>query len=318
MDQLAIASTDRPLVKHFRAVVAVAGISLEVSPGTVFGLVGPDGAGKSTLIRMLATVLAPDSGDALIFGNSLVRDTEEVSARMGYMPQRFSMYPDLTITENVNFFARLRGVKKAERKERSAKLLEQMGLTPFAKRFAARLSGGMKQKLMLASVLMHEPDLLLLDEPTTGVDPVSRREFWEVIARLRADGKTIVVATPYMDEAERCDQLAFIDAGRITRQGTPAEIKAMVEGTLLSVLTTDPHETATVLRDARIAGVSSGHIFGDEVRILAKDSALAGERVREALHQAGIPYELNAINMDMESAFAVLAETAPVQEAADA
>ena len=179
--------------------------------GAVFGLLGPDGAGKSTLIRMLATVLAPDSGDALVFGDSVVHAHRRVTPRIGYMSQRFSMYPDLSVAENLEFFARIRGVPAPLRRTRAASLLESMGLAEFADRQAQHLSGGMKQKLMLASTLMHEPDLLLLDEPTTGVDPLSRREFWRIIADLQAAEKTVLVATPYMDEAERCTDIAFMD-----------------------------------------------------------------------------------------------------------
>ncbi|MDR1851077.1 MAG: ABC transporter ATP-binding protein [Propionibacteriaceae bacterium] len=218
----------RGLKRSFGETLAVAGVDLDVAVGAVFGLLGPDGAGKSTLIRMLATTLLPDSGDAEIFGISVVKDPKAVRPRIGYMSQRFSMYPDLTVRENMDFFAKIRGVDKQERQTRGAKLLESMGLAEFADRQAMHLSGGMKQKLMLATTLMHEPDLLLLDEPTTGVDPVSRREFWHILQGLHDEGKSVLVATPYMDEAERCTDIAFLDSGRITESGTPAQIKAKV------------------------------------------------------------------------------------------
>ncbi|MDR1833131.1 MAG: ABC transporter ATP-binding protein [Propionibacteriaceae bacterium] len=309
---MAVRPGESGLVRSFGAVRAVDGIALEIEAGAVFGLLGPDGAGKTTLIRMLATVLRPDSGDAEIFGISARRHPERLTGLLGYMPQQFSMYPDLTVLENIDFFAKLRGVPKPQRAERAEHLLGVLGLGEFTRRRAARLSGGMKQKLMLASVLMHEPKLLLLDEPTTGVDPVSRREFWQVIDRLRADGKTILVATPYMDEAERCTEIAFIDSGRITREGTPAEIKAQVPGTLLRVATVDSRKAmgavnALVKTDSEHRVFLSAHLFGDEVRVLAADAPLAASRLESALNGAGIPHETGPIPMDMESAFAYLA-----------
>ncbi|TLM68391.1 MAG: ABC transporter ATP-binding protein, partial [Actinobacteria bacterium] len=180
-------------------VVAVDGVTLAVPRGSVFGLIGPDGAGKSTLIRMLTTVLMPTDGDALVFGRSVVSDQYAVKPRIGYMSQQFSLYGDLTVRENLDFFAELRGVPRAEMDARAERLLEFAGLTEFAKRQAQYLSGGMKQKLALAATLISEPDLLFLDEPTTGVDPVSRREFWRIISGLHRRGITVFVATPYMD-----------------------------------------------------------------------------------------------------------------------
>ena len=210
---------------------AVDGVDLTIPIGMIFGLLGPDGAGKSTLIRMLATVLAPDTGDATIFGNSVRRSPGRVIPRIGYMSQNFSMYPDLSVSENLNFFATLRGISLQPSAEpRAAALMSAMGLVEFADMRARNLSGGMKQKLMLAATLIHQPDLLLLDEPTTGVDPVSRREFWRILARLHREGKTVLVSTPYMDEAERCSYLAFLSDGRISHEGSPAEIKAVVPG----------------------------------------------------------------------------------------
>uniref|UniRef100_UPI0008396B79 ABC transporter ATP-binding protein n=1 Tax=Piscicoccus intestinalis TaxID=746033 RepID=UPI0008396B79 len=223
------------LTKRFGNTLAVDRASIDVPRGAVYGLLGPDGAGKSTLIRMLVTVLRPDGGDALVFGEPVRSAAARVTPRIGYMSQQFSMYPDLTVAENIDFFATVRGVSRARRRERSARLLESLALAEFADRQAGRLSGGMKQKLMLAMTLMHSPDLLLLDEPTTGVDPVSRREFWRILADLRRDGTTVLVATPYMDEAQRCTDIAFMDGGRIRHEGTPAQIAALVPGTLLEV-----------------------------------------------------------------------------------
>ncbi len=208
-------------------------LTLQVPHGQLFGLVGPDGAGKSTLIKMLATVLPPTSGDALVFGTSIVKRPHDIKGRIGYMSQKFSLYGDLTVRENLDFFAKLRGVPKAERATRATRLLEFAGLTEFVDRPAQFLSGGMKQKLALAATLIHEPDLIFLDEPTTGVDPVSRREFWRIISDLHSRGITVMVATPYMDEAERCGEIAFLEQGRILVRDTPRALKERVPGTAL-------------------------------------------------------------------------------------
>ncbi len=294
------------LSRAFGEVRAVEHVDLAVEPGAVFGLLGPDGAGKSTLIRMLATVLTPDSGDALVFGESVRSASRRVTPRIGYMSQRFSMYPDLTVAENLEFFGTLRGVSRADRRTRSASLLEGMGLAEFAGRQAQFLSGGMKQKLMLAATLMHEPDLLLLDEPTTGVDPVSRREFWRIIATLRQRGKTVLVATPYMDEAERCSHVAFMDGGSIRYSGTPPQIKALVPGTLFEVLSPTPREALRVA--STLPGLASAHLYGEVVRILSTQTPTAQE-VAAFLTDRGIAVDSARVaRVDMEAAFAFLAE----------
>ncbi|MGV8084010.1 MAG: ABC transporter ATP-binding protein [Coriobacteriia bacterium] len=325
------------LSRTFGDIVAVGGVDLAVRRGAVFGLLGPDGAGKSTLIRMLATVLPPDDGDALILGESVTRSARRVTPHIGYMSQRFSMYPDLTVAENLAFFATIRGVPKALQRERGQALLESMGLDEFARRQARYLSGGMKQKLMLATTLMHEPDLLLLDEPTTGVDPVSRREFWRILAGLHHAGRTVLVATPYMDEAERCTDIAFMDGGRIRHRGTPAEITALVPGTLFEVIAPAPRAALTAL--AGTPGVTSAHLYGEAVRVLwagtgesgdadagaaGRADAGAGAAGRAAvetgaqellgrLRAAGVAVDsVRAVRIDMEAAFTFLAE----QEAA--
>ncbi|MDO9557711.1 MAG: ABC transporter ATP-binding protein [Coriobacteriia bacterium] len=223
-----LAIETRSLVHRFGDLAAVDDVSLTVPRGALFGLLGPDGAGKSTFIRMLATVLAPSDGDAFVFGHSAAHDPNAIKPRIGYMSQTFSLYPDLTVRENLDFFAALRGTPRHEMGARAARLLEFSGLTEFASRQAQYLSGGMKQKLALAVTLMHEPDLLLLDEPTTGVDPVARREFWRIIAGLHRQGITVLVATPYMDEAERCTEVVFLDSGRVLLHDTPRHLKQRV------------------------------------------------------------------------------------------
>jgi len=299
------------LSRSFGEVRAVNHVDLRVGRGDVFGLLGPDGAGKSTLIRMLATVLSPDDGDAEVLGHSITRAPGLVTPGIGYMAQRFSLYPDLTVAENLDFFARIRGVPRAARRQRADQLLTGLGLAAFAGRQAQHLSGGMKQKLMLAVTLMHEPEVLLLDEPTTGVDPLSRREFWRILAELNADGTTVLVATPYMDEAERCTAIAFLDAGRIRHQGTPLQIKSLVPGTLLEVIAADPRGALEAAQSS--PGTVAAHLRGDQVRVLWRhDEASDGPAsLRAVVSAAGIPVEdVRAVAVDLESAFAFLMEGA--------
>jgi ABC-2 type transport system ATP-binding protein len=301
------------LSRSFGTNRAVDGVDLTIPEGTIFGLLGPDGAGKSTLIRMLATVLAPDTGDAMIFGNSVTRAPDQVTPWIGYMSQNFSMYPDLSVAENLNFFATLRGVGRAERGRRASRLMSAMGLAEFADRRARTLSGGMKQKLMLAATLMHQPDVLLLDEPTTGVDPVSRREFWRILAALHRDGKTVLVATPYMDEAERCTHLAFLSGGRISREGSPAEIKKVVPGTLFELATLHPRAVLAEL--AGTPDVLSAHLYGDVVRVLWTGDGRAERELTSRLVAANLPVTaIRPARVDMEAAFAYLTESERIRE----
>jgi len=304
------------LARAFGDVIAVDAVSLSVDSGAVFGLLGPDGAGKSTLIRALATVLVPDGGDATVLGNSVVTASRRVTPVIGYMSQRFSMYPDLTVAENLEFFATLRGVSADDRRTRAAALLGSMGLDEFASRQAQHLSGGMKQKLMLAATLMHEPDVLLLDEPTTGVDPVSRREFWRIIAGLHQRGKTVLVATPYMDEAERCTHIAFMDRGRVTHTGTPAQVKALVPGTLFEIAAEEPRMVLAALE--AVPGVASAHLYGEVVRVLAEPDGADAGSLAEAARDAGVEIrEIAETRIDMEAVFAYLAEQGETRRAGD-
>jgi ABC-2 type transport system ATP-binding protein len=303
------------LRRTFGDTVAVESLDLDVPSGAVFGLLGPDGAGKSTLIRMLATVLTPTAGDATVFGFSVTAERSRVTPRIGYMSQRFSMYPDLSVSENLEFFATIRGVSRDDRRTRSQQLLAGMGLDEFTGRQAQHLSGGMKQKLMLATTLMHSPDLLLLDEPTTGVDPVSRREFWRILAGLHAEGRTVLVATPYMDEAERCTHVAFLDQGRIKQSGTPDEIKAQVPGRLLEVSAADPRAAMAAVAD--VPGVASAHLLGDVVRVLWAGRADPASPLGDALRAAGVAGAgVHEVPADMESVFAYLAERSSAPDAA--
>jgi ABC-2 type transport system ATP-binding protein len=299
----------RSLTRMFREVTAVDNVTLEVPRGEVFGLVGPDGAGKSTLIRMLATVLAPTSGDAFIFGNSVVSDPHKVKPRIGYMSQAFSLYGDLTVQENIDFFAELRGVPHRDMAKRADRLLEFSGLTEFRKRQAQFLSGGMKQKLALAATLISEPDLLFLDEPTTGVDPVSRREFWRIISGLHRDGITVFVATPYMDEADRCNEIAFMTQGRIILRDTPAGMKERVPGRVIEVSVDDYRKAMPVLR--AMPCVISLEVSGEMLRVLvAKDAGACESDLTGALAGAGFNvHHVVPAATDLEMAFATLIPT---------
>jgi ABC-2 type transport system ATP-binding protein len=309
----------RELVKVFRSVTAVDGVSLAVEKGQVFGLVGPDGAGKSTLIRMMATTLSPTSGDAYVFGKSVIRDPHAVKPRIGYMSQAFSLYGDLTVGENLRFFAELRGVPRTEMASRSARLLEFSGLTEFEKRQAQFLSGGMKQKLALAATLISEPDLLFLDEPTTGVDPVSRREFWRIISDLHRQGITVFVATPYMDEADRCNEIAFMTQGKIILRDTPTGMKRRVPGTVIEVTVPNYREAMPILRAQSFA--TSVEVSGEILRVLVSDEIACEDAehvLSAALKDAGFEVEhMRQAPTDLEMAFATLIPSAANQLTSD-
>ncbi len=221
----AVAVSVDNLCKDYAGEKALRNLSLTVPAGSLFGLIGADGAGKSTLLRILATLENSDSGSARVLGSDVHKDYRVLRAALGYMPQRFSLYSDLSVGENLDFFADVFGITGAQRRERMEKLLDFSGLGPFHKRRAGQLSGGMKQKLALCCTLLHSPRLLLLDEPTIGVDPVSRGEFWDMLFALRNQGVTLVVATPYMDEAEKCDSLLLLHQGEILEEGTPDELR---------------------------------------------------------------------------------------------
>jgi len=211
---------------NFGRIEAVREVSFEMEKGTIFGLVGSDGAGKSSLLRMIATMIRPSSGSILIAGVDVVSEKTRVKDMIGYMPQRFGLYQDLTVAENMDFFMNVFGITGAERKRRREKYLGFSNLLPFVDRQAGNLSGGMKQKLGLACVLVHEPQVLILDEPTNGVDPVSRQEFWDILTQMRQDGMTILVSTAYLDEGEKCDRLGLMHRAQLLDTATPADIRA--------------------------------------------------------------------------------------------
>ncbi|PKL25808.1 MAG: multidrug ABC transporter ATP-binding protein [Spirochaetae bacterium HGW-Spirochaetae-3] len=272
------------LRKRFGNVTAIDGLSLVVERGRMFAFVGPDGAGKSTAMRALCGIVRPDSGRISVLGLDARKDGKEIKRRIGYLSQRFSLYGDLTVDENVEFFAEINGVRDFG--ERRDELLEFTRLAPFRKRLAARLSGGMKQKLALACTLIHRPEILFLDEPTTGVDPVSRREFWSILSGLLADGMTIVMATPYMDEAERCASVGLIHHGRFLIAGTPSAVKAALPADILELDCDDPRAARGLLREA--PGISDIQVFGDHLDLLVEDKTAAETLIRTRLGAAGM------------------------------
>ncbi len=287
----------KDLRKAFGGVKAVDGITFQVGRGEVFGLVGPDGAGKTTTMRMLAAILSPDSGTASILGLDCTAEREGIHDRIAYMSQRFGLYHDLTVMENIQFYGDMYGVYGNEAEESMDRLLDWSGLAPFRDRPAGKLSGGMKQKLGLACALVHTPELLLLDEPTNGVDPVSRREFWDLLYRLVEDGLSIVLTTAYLDEAARCHRLAFMDRGRITATGTPGEITALIPGGVRSFVSSNPFADAEAA--AACTGIVST-VFGTEVHTM-------GEASDEALKSAlGRDVELRRMAPSVEDAFVYL------------
>jgi ABC-type multidrug transport system ATPase subunit len=268
----------RGLAKRFGATEALDGIAFDVAPGELFGFIGPDGAGKTTLFRILTTLLVPDEGAARVLGLDVVRDLWALRTRVGYMPGRFSLYPDLSVAENLRFFASVFGTTTEAHYPLYAPIYRQ--IEPFADRRAGALSGGMKQKLALSCALVHRPDILFLDEPTTGVDAVSRREFWDLLGDLRAGGLTIVVSTPYMDEAVRCDRVALIQGGRILDVDAPDAIGARYPLPLLAVRAGERYRLLQALRGFPHA--RSVYPFGEELhytdaRAGADPAAVAGD-----------------------------------------
>lgn len=282
---MAAIRTER-LSKRFGPITAVADLSLEVEEGEIFGLVGPDGAGKTTAIRMLTSIMLPTAGDAWIGGHHVVRAAQAVKEQIGYMSQRFGLYPDLTVLENIHFYADIYDVPRPARAERISRLLAFSNLTPFQKRLAGHLSGGMKQKLGLACALIHTPKILFLDEPTNGVDPVSRRDFWRVLYELLRERVTIFVATAYLDEAERCSRVGLMHGGRILAAGTPDQVKRLMPGAILEIHVSDPRRAVQVLRGG-MPGQAPG-LFGDRVHLVTAEPSEAEQRVRDLLRGAGL------------------------------
>ncbi len=292
----------RGLTRSFGALTAVDDLTLDVAPGELFGLVGPDGAGKTTTLRMLAGVLRPSSGDALLDGVSVVRDPEQVKHHIAYMSQRFGLYTDLTVRENIDFYADLYEVPAGERAARLERLYHFSNLGPFEHRLAGQLSGGMKQKLGLCCALIHQPRILLLDEPTFGVDPISRRDLWLILSEMVTQGVTVLVSTAYMDEAERCDHVALLDHGRVIALDTPTALQATMAGQVMAVRTAEPRRALELLRAAPM--VRRATLFGDTIHVIVKEDGRSGAVIASTLGGAGIEIaELHEIEASLEDVF---------------
>ena len=308
----------RDLAKSWGTTRALAGVSVDVGAGELFGFIGPDGAGKTTLFRILTTLVVPDAGSATVLGLDVVRDLWAIRARVGYMPGRFSLYPDLSVEENLRFFASVFGTTI----EAGRAIIEPIWrqIAPFADRRAGALSGGMKQKLALCCALVHRPDLLLLDEPTTGVDAVSRREFWDLLGELRASGLTILVSTPYMDEADRCDRVALIHGGTILAVDAPRALGRGYGHALLAVR--DPRRFALLTTLREHPEVVSAYPFGAELHFTSRrppgDATRVATELRGWLAGRGFPEaEVAPVEPGIEDTFmARMGGTAPAESAA--
>jgi len=288
------------LSKSYGPIEAVSGLNLNLSKGEMLCLVGPDGAGKTTAVRLLSGIIRPTSGSARVFGYDLVQQSAMVKKHIGYMSQRFTLYGDLTVDENIEFFAEIHQVNSYQ--ERREELLAFTRLTPFRRRLAEKLSGGMKQKLALACTLVHTPDLLLLDEPTTGVDVVSRREFWTILRGLLEGGITILMTTPYMDEAERGTRVALMDCGSVTVVDTPSRVKGLMKDPVIEVFCDDHRRAAAAVKD--LHEVLDIQAFGDRLHLVIRSLEHGVPAVERRLTESGVKIEkLRQISPSLENVF---------------
>lgn len=274
----------KDLSRSFAEIKAVENLSLTINEGEMFGLVGPDGAGKTTTIRMLCGILAPTSGTAVILGYDIMKEPDQVKKEIGYLSQKFSLYGDLSIDENIEFFAEIN--KVYDFKQQREELLEFTRLKPFRDRLAEKLSGGMKQKLALACTLIHTPKVIFLDEPTTGVDPVSRRDFWKILQSLLKRGITIVMSTPYLDEAERCTRVGFMNKGRLMRVDTPENVKKTMRGEVVEIVCDRVRDGYRLLKVH--SSVQEIQAFGDRLNVIVNRAGEAIPALQVALRSAGI------------------------------
>jgi drug efflux transport system ATP-binding protein len=301
------------LTRRYGDLVAVRDATFHVSRGEMFGLIGPDGAGKTTTLRVVLGLLAPHGGAVRTCGLDPWKEGAALSQKIGYLSQRFSLYGDLSVDENVAFFAEIHGV--AGWRPRRDELLEMLRMTPFRDRLADRLSGGMKQKLALACTLIHTPELLVLDEPTTGVDPVSRRDFWKILARLQREGLTLLLTTPYLDEAERCQRIAFMDHGRILTVNTPDALRAEARGVVIELIAHPKRRAVELLQ--KQPGVSDVQAFGERLHVTlagldASQAEATGRRLTEELAAAGVEVEsARPITPSLEDVFIARMGTDP-------
>lgn len=290
------------LRRLFGDFVAVDKLDLSIQKGEIFGLLGPNAAGKSTTIRMLSGILKADSGEASILGLDLFTQTELIKQRIGYVAQQFSLYPDLTVQENISFYAGLYGVDDSERLH---ELLDLYNLTQFSDKSAGLLSGGYKRRLAIACATTHDPELIFLDEPTAGIDPVTRKELWDLFYALATNGKTLFVTTHYMEEAERCNRLAFLSHGKLVAQGTPAEIRGSLDGRQIfsSEIPHDPELTSALMREPGIQLVNQ---FGSELRIIT-GASLTQDKLQSIITEHHVkPFQLTAVTPSIEDAFILL------------
>ena len=310
MDNLLVSATD--IKKSFGNTQAVDGVSLQIKPGEIYGLVGADGAGKTTTIRLLVGALRPDRGEINVCGYDVIRRTEDARSQLGYLSQRFSMYEDLTVLENIRFFAEVRGLKSNEWLPRSMEILEFVGLDKFKDRRAGQLSGGMKQKLGLASALVTKPRVLLLDEPTTGVDPVTRQDFWQLVIHLTSqnEGVSVIISTPYMDEASRCHRVGFMKAGRIIAEDTPSNLRARLNGRVLELRGSPINLLRHIAhKDEDVEDVQA---FGDRLHIRVgegKAGDVLGRLQSRIGSEGGRVDELRSVPPVLEDVFIALTES---------
>jgi ABC-2 type transport system ATP-binding protein len=303
MDAAIIEATD--LTRRFGTLTAVDRLNLQIAPGEIFGLVGPDGAGKTTTLRLLCGLLDPATGSSRIAGHDSARETDQVKDAIGYMAQRFGLYGDLTVEENMKFYADLFGISRAERDEMTPNLLRMTRMEPFRERQAGRLSGGMKQKLALMCTLLHKPRILFLDEPTNGVDPVSRRDFWEILYQLVREGLTVFVTTAYLDEAERCDRVGLMHKGRLIRCDAPDKLKSTIPEPCYEVGCPDLRAAKELL--ARQPGVESVEPAGASLHLFLSLERTSADALAGALQAAGLgPADFRQIAPSLEDAFILL------------
>jgi ABC-2 type transport system ATP-binding protein len=302
------------LTMEFPGTVAVDHLSFDVKPGEIYGLVGPDGAGKTTTMRMLAGVLTPSSGSAIVAGFDVVSDPERVKHHISYMSQRFGLYEDLTVNENIRFYAGIFGVSSSDRERRASTLLQAAGMSPFGKRLAGKLSGGMKQKLGLICALIHTPQVILLDEPTNGVDPVSRRDFWRILYSLLAENVAILISTSYLDEAERCHRVALLHQGRLLYSDTPAELKKKISGDIVAVISPESRRLRDLLKGSD--GVLNLVLVGDGLHLMVDDASRRVPELRARIESANLPVNRIAeVAPTIEDLFVQAVETAGARTA---